>query len=376
MLIRTLLIAHGQPFFRTWLRTLVESSGTGWKVAAEAGDGAEAWEQIRITRPHLILSDLSTPGLEGADLARRLQELQPSPLLIILAEEGDLAQAESAWAHGLYDMIVKPCSQERLSSLLRRAYVHSLIRERRLAVQDSTEPEGADPSGLSERKTRWKEYLQSGKFGLWKRETLLLSEQLAFLLPAEAKLEALRLVGAAHAALRRQLGHGGAPEFDYEAGLEQLMALGTSQEAAAWAGSALARLAKGLGTRPSHADRGIIRQSLSYLQEHYMEPCSASFMAERFHMSQAYFSKLFKRETGETFSGCLTRLRMEQAERLLTGTDLLIAEVAAGVGYDDPNYFASVFRDRHGVPPSEFRKNHRGALPEGSTSPKEYHPIP
>ncbi|AEI45485.1 helix-turn-helix domain-containing protein [Paenibacillus mucilaginosus] len=374
MLKRKLLIAHGQPFFRTWLRTLVEGSGTGWSVVGEAGSSEQAWEQIRQTRPHLILCDLATPGLDGAELARRLQELRVKPLLVVMTEDKELAEAEAAWKHGIFDMIAKPCSQERILRLLRRAYVHSLVKERRQAAQEP-EPAGiAEPGPAAERQARWREYLQSGRFALWKREAASLAEQLAFLPPAEAKLEALRLVTGAHASLKRQLGPS-APEFDYEACLEQVLALFTAQEAAEWAGGALARMAKGLGSRPSHADRGIIRRTLAYLQKHYMEACSASDMAERFHMSQAYFSKLFKRETGETFSGCLTRLRMEQAERLLTGTDLLISEVAAGVGYDDPNYFASVFRDTHGVTPTEFRKQNKEQQEAASPS-RKYHSIP
>ncbi|WP_426449449.1 helix-turn-helix domain-containing protein [Paenibacillus sp. S-38] len=374
MLKRKLLIAHGQPFFRTWLRTLVEDSRTGWSVVGEAGSGEQVWDQIRHTRPHLILCDLATPELEGGELARGLQELRMKPLLVVMAEEKELAEAEAAWKHGIFDMIVKPCSQERILRLLRRAYVHSLVKERRQAAQEPG-PAGADePGPAAERLVRWREYLQSGRFTLWKREAASLAEQLAFLPHAEAKLEALQLVAGAHASLKRHLGQS-APEFDYEAGLEQVLALYSSKEAAEWAGAVLARFAKGLSSRPSHADRGIIRQTLAYLTAHYMEPCSAGDMADRFHMSQAYFSKLFKRETGETFSGCLTRLRMEQAERLLAGSDLLISEVAAGVGYDDPNYFASVFRETHGVTPTEFRRQNKERQ-ESAFQSMKYQSIP
>ena len=79
-------------------------------------------------------------------------------------------------------------------------------------------------------------------------------------------------------------------------------------------------------------------------------------MAERFYISAAYFSKLFKKETGDNFSSYLTRLRLRKAAMLLLNTDMKVFEIASAVGYDDPNYFTNVFRMLYRLSPSDYRK--------------------
>ena len=72
-----------------------------------------------------------------------------------------------------------------------------------------------------------------------------------------------------------------------------------------------------------------------------------------------YLSKLFKRETGETFRQYLTRLRVEEAKNLLQRyPEIPVAEVARKVGFgENARYFCTVFRKCVGQPPLEYRKN-------------------
>lgn len=72
-------------------------------------------------------------------------------------------------------------------------------------------------------------------------------------------------------------------------------------------------------------------------------------------VSTAYFSTMFKRETGSGFVGYLTGLRMEKALELLNNTNQKTYQIAASVGYEDPNYFSYVFKKRFGVSPSKYR---------------------
>jgi two-component system response regulator YesN len=71
-----------------------------------------------------------------------------------------------------------------------------------------------------------------------------------------------------------------------------------------------------------------------------------------------YLSKLFKRETGETFKHYLTRLRVEEAKNLLRrSAGIPVAEVARRAGFgDNARYFCTVFRKCVGQPPAEYRR--------------------
>ncbi len=74
-------------------------------------------------------------------------------------------------------------------------------------------------------------------------------------------------------------------------------------------------------------------------------------------LSSAYFSRIFKEETGESFSEHLNRLRVERAAALLLGGDDTLAEIATKVGFEDQSYFTKVFKRVKGVSPGRYRSS-------------------
>ena len=48
--------------------------------------------------------------------------------------------------------------------------------------------------------------------------------------------------------------------------------------------------------------------------------------------------------------------RIEEAKKLLTGTDIPISEISYSVGYEDVNYFHRVFKKLTNETPSNYRK--------------------
>ncbi len=66
-----LVIADDEPLVREGLRLVLELD-PGLEVVAEAGDGVEALEQVRVHRPDLLLIDIRMPRLDGIEAIRRL----------------------------------------------------------------------------------------------------------------------------------------------------------------------------------------------------------------------------------------------------------------------------------------------------------------
>ncbi|MGI5893751.1 MAG: AraC family transcriptional regulator [Candidatus Merdivicinus sp.] len=97
-------------------------------------------------------------------------------------------------------------------------------------------------------------------------------------------------------------------------------------------------------------------------------PHSLTEYAARFHMRPEALSRLFRRQTGECFSSCLCRSRMELAGRLLLETDAQIPEIAERCGYLDCKAFRESFRRVMGISPREFRKQRTPALFMGKPS--------
>ena len=100
----------------------------------------------------------------------------------------------------------------------------------------------------------------------------------------------------------------------------------------------------------------VIVQITRYIQQNY--PCrelSIKSLADQVYLTPTYLSYLFKQKTGVTIGKYLTDTRMEHAKELLRDKKFKLYHVAEQVGYDDPNYFAKIFKKQVGVTPSEYR---------------------
>lgn len=99
-----------------------------------------------------------------------------------------------------------------------------------------------------------------------------------------------------------------------------------------------------------------IRMAKQYIQENYGRNITLEDVCGAVGFSSAYFSALFKKETGEGFSKYLTQVRIDRAKELLRETDLPVAEVCESVGYSDRKHFTQTFHKMTGVNPAEFRR--------------------
>ncbi|RTE02244.1 response regulator [Paenibacillus whitsoniae] len=105
-----------------------------------------------------------------------------------------------------------------------------------------------------------------------------------------------------------------------------------------------------------HASNAQLQAAIAYIHEHYAdEELSLQQVCNHIYMSMSYFSALFKPHTGETFIEYVTRYRLERAKELLLTTTLKTYELAAQVGYGDPQYFSVIFKRHTGMTPKEFR---------------------
>lgn len=102
--------------------------------------------------------------------------------------------------------------------------------------------------------------------------------------------------------------------------------------------------------------RQVIQEARQYIMDHYQNPdLSVEMICRHLHMSPAYFSTMFKKETGQAYIAYLTDLRLSKAVELLNKTDDKTYIIAAKVGYQEQNYFSYVFKKKFGVSPTRFR---------------------
>jgi two-component system response regulator YesN len=107
----------------------------------------------------------------------------------------------------------------------------------------------------------------------------------------------------------------------------------------------------------SHS-RQLIKRAITYILDNIQNQITLDDVADQVHLSPAYFSSLFRKETGRTFSDFLIEIRIEQAKNFLKNSPALsIFEISERIGYPDANYFSRVFRKKTGISPSAYRRN-------------------
>lgn len=107
---------------------------------------------------------------------------------------------------------------------------------------------------------------------------------------------------------------------------------------------------------PAMENSRIVRDAMNYISAHFSEAVTLQDVAEHLHLNPSYFSRIFKRSSGSTFKEYLTKVRVEEAKRLLRNTDYPLLDIAIGVGFDNQSYFTSVFKRLTGLTPKQYRK--------------------
>jgi len=103
-------------------------------------------------------------------------------------------------------------------------------------------------------------------------------------------------------------------------------------------------------------DQSLISDIVGYISDHYNQPLCMADVAKRYGMSESGFSRYFRKETGNSFTDFVNRLRVAKACHLLMETEKYISTICYEVGYNTVANFNRRFSELHGMTPSAFRQ--------------------
>ena len=95
---------------------------------------------------------------------------------------------------------------------------------------------------------------------------------------------------------------------------------------------------------------------LAYLRMHYAQPMHVEEIARQTHLSKYYLCHLFREQTGMTLMQYLYEYRLSAAREQLLCSDLPISTIAHNCGFGSSSHFCTLFRQREGVSPREYRQ--------------------
>jgi two-component system response regulator YesN len=102
-----------------------------------------------------------------------------------------------------------------------------------------------------------------------------------------------------------------------------------------------------------------VTKAIQYMNHHFRETISLEQTAEQIGISVSYLSRLFKEETGQTFTERLNEVRIHRSKRLIDSGDNKIKDIYERVGFSSYNYFFKVFKDFEGMTPQDYAKSRK-----------------
>ncbi len=97
---------------------------------------------------------------------------------------------------------------------------------------------------------------------------------------------------------------------------------------------------------------------LRYVQEHIEKEITEEEVAHMLGYNTSYFSQLFKRNMKINFSTYLLYYKVSEAEKMLIETNQSVTEIALALGFNSLSYFNRVFKKKHKMAPSQYRKKY------------------
>lgn len=110
---------------------------------------------------------------------------------------------------------------------------------------------------------------------------------------------------------------------------------------------------------PEISSNAIVNQAVEYMHEHYNEEMTLVDVAEKVGISSGYLSTLFTQNLGTGFIETLNKIRIERACVYLLQNQMKTYEIAFKVGFRDEKYFSRIFKKITGETPSEYKKRDR-----------------
>jgi two-component system, response regulator YesN len=102
------LIVDDEVLIRQGIKHYMDYEQAGFEIAGEASNGQEALGLIEAVKPHIILTDIVMPIMDGEELTRIVTERYPDIKIIVLSSYGEFDYVRAAFQNGAVDYILKP----------------------------------------------------------------------------------------------------------------------------------------------------------------------------------------------------------------------------------------------------------------------------
>lgn len=256
--------------------------------------------------PDILIVDILMPGYSGLDACSKIRETSSSAQIIIITGHTEFSYAQQAIRYQVCDLITKPYDNSTLKDAITKAVNAPVIPLINYYVD-------------AVRNVSMRDFLKS-----YNSKLLTLTHgQLLFLLEEAKKI--LKL----------------------ECNLSEIVTSEVKES--------LLRFSEQYYMFNPNAS--LTKRAKLFIRENYSDMnLSLTNIADYLSVSTSHLSRIFKSECHTGLTEYITKVRIEQAKRLLSETDFSIRDISIQTGYTTDKYFVQVFKDVVGITPSQYRE--------------------
>ena len=394
-----LLIADDEARIRKGLRNALDWNELNIEIVGEAEDGELALEQIKKLNPNLIFLDICMPFLNGLELIKKLNEVDPHCIIIIITGHDEFEYMHEALKLKVFDYLLKPVQKDALRDTVNKAIQEISKNEEKKVYLDWANRQLDENFHVLKQTflNNWfkgnftyEEVLSELDFFKFKFHSnigiviIKVIERLSY--EVYSKDWDRELLNFAITNVTLEIMGKFKPEVTYIDEDNNIVIICNVDNISKWL-NVISEIENKIysylhytvileqkiisdgivGVRNTYKEivsninkitayKPIVLLAIRYINTNYnVNNLSLGHVAEKFSVSSSYLSKLLKQEVGLSFIDYLTMHRIKKSICMMDDPKLKIYEIAEAVGYNNQHYFCKAFKKVMGFAPTEYR---------------------
>lgn len=342
-----LMVVDRSPLAGQAIEHIVSKHCTNLTFVGQAFSGKESLALAKRTEPNIVFTDILIPGTDGLVMARKLLELFPEILIVILTASDDFCSVEKALRMGIKDYLLKPISQNDFLKT-----IDKLI----FAESNSQSPQRLPTSMLFQHN----EFLQIIRTGSMQQLYQHTDDFLGRILDnTHGDLNEIRtqLISLASEIISSEPNSSisGFINVIYRHFLCNIISTQNKESLFSPFKEFIEKTASIYNQNNNSYSFEIISRIQEIIELRLHTNITLESIANEMFFSTSYLSRLFKKQTGKNFSDYLIDRRLERAKLLLLSTNRTINSIAQEIGYDNSNSFRRLFKNKVGQSATKYR---------------------
>lgn len=125
------LLVDDERIILEGIASVVDWEALGTRLVGKVLDGKQAWDLIQEQQPHIVITDIKMPEMDGLELIEKTREKYPEIVFIILSGHEHFSLAQSAMKLGVRHYLLKPCNEHKIMQVLEEVVEELKEMERR-----------------------------------------------------------------------------------------------------------------------------------------------------------------------------------------------------------------------------------------------------